>query len=67
MSNNIPGLKSIEETPDGFIFDIEDGKEEEFFSAFGLQVGDKEGLQKVLESAIQMLIDQKRGELCEKS
>lgn len=67
MNNKIPGLKSIEETEDGFIFDIEDDKVEEFYAAFGLKNGDLEGFQKVLESAIRMLIDEKKGGSCEKN
>jgi len=61
-SVEVPGLVGItEESIDGggarFIFEIEGGKEQQFFSAFGLQVGDDEGFQRVVIEAISEMLD----------
>ena len=66
-STNIPGLIGItEETNEGrgtrFIFEIEDGMEEQFFSAFGLAVGDEEGFSRVLQEAIRQMLLEIRSE-----
>ena len=58
----IPGLISItEETIEGggarFIFEIEDDKEEQFFSAFGLTPGDNEGFQRVVIEALETMLE----------
>jgi len=53
MSEKIPGLISITETSSGFVFEIEDDKISEFYSAFGLEVGDSAGFQDVLNQAIE--------------
>lgn len=63
--NSVPGLTSIKErtTPDGkvqFIFEIEDERAEEFYAAFGLQVGDSEGFQRVVVEAITLLTERMR-------
>ena len=60
-ATEVPGLIGITEEPidDGgmrFIFEIEDDKEEQFFSAFGLQVGDSEGFQRVLIEALELIL-----------
>ncbi len=57
----VPGLIGITEEPiegggSRFIFEIEDGKEAEFFSAFGLQVDDNEGFQRILIEALEMML-----------
>ena len=61
QATEIPGLIGItEETGDDgktrFIFEIEDGREAEFYAAFGLQLGDVEGFQRVLIESIEMLL-----------
>jgi hypothetical protein len=61
-SQVIPGLIGITEESDSdgktrFIFEIEDGKEDQFYAAFGLQTGDTAGFQRVLIDSIEMLID----------
>jgi hypothetical protein len=58
----IPGLIAIteERQEDGstkIVFEIEDGKEAEFFAAFNLEVGDEEGLQRAVIDSIQMMMD----------
>lgn len=58
----IPGLIGItEETIEGggarFIFEIEDDKEEQFFSAFGLTAGDSEGFQRVVIEALEAMLE----------
>jgi len=60
-NSGIPGLIDITEEPlegggSRFVFEIEDGKEEQFFAAFGLQVGDSEGFQRVLLEAIRQML-----------
>lgn len=57
----VPGLVRItEETIEGggarFIFEIEDDKEEQFFTAFGLVPGDNEGFQRVVIEALEMML-----------
>jgi len=57
----IPGLISITEEPvEGggarFIFEIEDDKEDQFFSAFGLASGDHGGFQRVILEALELHI-----------
>jgi len=59
--SSVPGLVSIsEERIEGggcrFVFEIEDGKEAQFFSAFGLQVGDEEGFQRVVIEAFEHVL-----------
>lgn len=58
----IPGLIGITEeaVEDGkiqFVFEIEDGKEAEFFAAFNLSEGDTEGFQQVITEAIRELLE----------
>lgn len=60
--SNVPGLISInEEHMEGggcrLIFEIEDGKEREFFSAFGLQIGDEDGFQRVVIEALEAMLE----------
>ena len=57
----VPGLLGIsEETIEGggarFIFEIEDGMEEQFFSAFGLEPGDNAGFQRVVIEALEAML-----------
>jgi hypothetical protein len=57
----VPGLIGItEETLDGggsrFIFEIEDGMEEQFFSAFRLEPGDNAGFQRVVIEALEAML-----------
>ena len=61
----IPGLIGITEESDSdgktrFIFEIEDGKEDQFYAAFGLQTGDAEGFQRVLIDSIETLLARMR-------
>lgn len=54
----IPGLKSIEDevTPGGktrIIFNIEDGKEQEFFDFLNISKDDEEGFRKIVTEAIE--------------
>ena len=64
--SDIPGLLNItdENQPDGsckITLEIEDGKADEFFSAFNLRPDDQEGLQLLLIKAIEdYLIQQGR-------
>jgi len=56
--SELPVVKCVsEETmPDGsckITLEIEDGKAEEFFSIFGLQAGDEEGLQRLMIKALE--------------
>lgn len=65
QATEIPGLIGVtEETGDDgktrFIFEIEDGKEAEFYAAFGLQLGDAEGFQRVLIDSIETLLARMR-------
>jgi hypothetical protein len=58
----IPGLIAIteERQDDGsakIIFEVEEGKQTEFFAAFELMDGDVEGLQRVMIESIQAMID----------
>lgn len=58
MRIDIPGLNSIKDEigPDGItriIFDVDDDRIEEFFTAFGLVSGDIEGFQHVVTSALE--------------
>jgi hypothetical protein len=58
----IPGLIGITEeaAEDGkvrFIFEIEDGREAEFFASFQLMEGDTEGFQRVVTEAISELLE----------
>jgi hypothetical protein len=58
----VPGLKGIVENEDGtFDLEIEDGMEEQFYSSFGLQVGDEEGLRSVIMQALENFMNQKQG------
>lgn len=63
LSNyKVPGLKGIIENEDGTVnIEIEEGMEEVFFNAFGLKVGDEEGLQKILSASIEEYIREKSG------
>lgn len=58
MDNKVPGLISISETSNGFVFEIEDDKVAEFYSAFGLEVGDVAGFQTVFEEAVRNFLEQ---------
>ncbi len=65
-ATEIPGLIGItEETIEGggarFIFEIEDDKEEQFFSAFGLAPGDSEGFQRVVIEALELMLERVGG------
>jgi hypothetical protein len=65
-ATEIPGLIGItEETVEGggarFIFEIEDDKEEQFFSAFGLAPGDSEGFQRVVIEALEAMLERMGG------
>ena len=57
----VPGLKGIVENEDGtFDLEIEDGMEEQFYTSFGLQVGDEEGLRNVIVQALENFMRQKQ-------
>jgi hypothetical protein len=61
MSGRIPGLVSISEVQgEGgsmqLVFEIKDGAEEQFFSAFGLQSGDVDGFQRVVIESLERLL-----------
>ena len=61
MSDRIPGLISINEVQGQggstqLVFEIEDGMEEQFFSAFGLQKGDVDGFQQVVIESLERLL-----------
>jgi hypothetical protein len=61
----VPGLIGITEEPiEGggmrLVFEIEDGKETEFYAAFGLQVDDAEGFQRILIEALEMMLGKQR-------
>lgn len=54
----IPGLKSIEDevTPEGktrIIFNIEDGKEQDFFDFLNISKDDEAAFQKIITEAIE--------------
>ena len=60
-ATEIPGLIGITEEPiegggSRFVFEIEDDKEDQFFSAFGLASGDHDGFQRVMLEALELLI-----------
>lgn len=61
-ATEIPGLISItEEAIEGgglrLHFEIEEGREEQFFAAFGLTAGDSAGFQRVVIEAIERLLE----------
>jgi hypothetical protein len=65
QDTEIPGLIAISEIkdPDGqtrFIFEIEDDKVDQFYTAFGLQPGDEAGFRRVLLESIEMMLARKR-------
>lgn len=60
LRSAIPGLIEISEVIDEdgktkVVFEIEDDKADQFYTAFGLQTGDDVGLRRVLIKAIEML------------
>jgi len=57
MTSKIPGLVNIEVTVDNqVVFEIEDGKLEEFFGAFDLDVGDVYGLTSTVTEALELYL-----------
>jgi hypothetical protein len=56
----IPGLISIEENEGSIEFILDDDKINEFYDFFGLEIGDDENLQAIVEEALQLLLNQEK-------